>query len=143
MYKLVFSNVLTINDSNDDIYSIEIVSKLDNSKLSFGTVSSVSLSLKLNNKDKRFSNYIFKNKSIECEINNVKKYKFYIDDVTMKNGFINITAYDKIAKLDQKFRGISYPCTLQDLIVSALGQAGLKLETTIFRNQGFIESFRS
>lgn len=138
MYKLVFSNVLTINDSNDDIYSIEIVSKLDNSKLSFGTVSSVSLSLKLNNKDKRFSNYIFKNKSIECYINNVKKYKFYIDDVTMKNGFINITAYDKIAKLDQKFRGISYPCTLQDLIVSALGQAGLKLETTIFRNQGFI-----
>lgn len=135
---MVFSNSLDLNDENDDIYSIEIISKLDNSKLSFGTVSSVSLNLKLNNRDKRFNNYMFKNKTIIFYINNVKKYKFYIDEVRMKNGFINIIAYDKIAKLDQNFKGISYPCTLQDLIVTALEQAGLQLETTIFRNQGFI-----
>ena len=48
MYELVFSSGLQINDTNDDIYSIEIISKLDSSKLSFGTVSSVSLNLKLN-----------------------------------------------------------------------------------------------
>lgn len=138
MYRLVFSNNLDLNDTNDDIYSIEIISKLDNSKLSFGTVSSVSLSLKLNNRDKRFSAYTFKNKFIECYINNVKKYKFYIDEVTMKNGYINITAYDKIADLDRTFKGISFPCTLNALIVEALGQAHITLDTFMFTNQGFM-----
>lgn len=139
MYKFIFSNgLLEINDTNDDIYSIEIISKLDNSKLSFGTVSSVSLSLKLNNRDKRFSAYTFKNKSVDCYINNIKKYRFYVDEVTMKNGYINITAYDKIADLDKKFKGVEFPINLNNLIVAALAQANIELETSIFKNQGFI-----
>lgn len=139
MYKFIFSNgLLEINDTNDDIYSIEIVSKLDNSTLSFGTVSSVSLSLKLNNRDKRFSAYTFKNKSVDCYINNIKKYRFYVDEVTMKNGYINITAYDKIADLDKKFKGVEFPINLNNLIVAALAQANIELETSIFKNQGFI-----
>lgn len=138
MYRIVFSNNLEIEDNNDDIYSIEIISKLDNSKLSFGTVSSVSLSLKLNNKDKRFNSFTFKNKNITLYINNVKKYKFYIDEVKMKNGFINIIAYDKIADLDKNFKGVSFPITLNSLIIEALAQAGITLKTFMFTNQGFV-----
>lgn len=138
MYRLFFSNGLELDDTDDNIYSIEIVSKMDYSKLNFGSVSSVSISLKLNNNDKRFDNVIFKNKTITCYINDVKKYKFYIDEVTKKNGFINITAYDKIADLDKRFKGIIFPCTLQELIIETLKQVGLTLKTFMFTNQGFV-----
>lgn len=138
MYRLVFSNSLDLNDTTDDIYSIEINSKLDYSKLNFGTVSSVSLTLKLNNQDKRFSKYIFKNKSIQCYINDTKKYKFYIEDVKMKNGYITIDAYDKIAALDKKFKGVDFPITLNNLIIQTLNQANLSLSNFMFTNQGFV-----
>ena len=138
MYELMFSNGLEINDKNDDIYSIEIISKLDSSTLSFGTVSSVSLNLKLNNIDKRFDTYTFKNKYVTIYINEVKKYKIYISNVRKKNGFLTLQGNDKIANLDVKFKGCSFPCSVYTLINACLKQCKLELGTIFFPNQGLV-----
>jgi hypothetical protein len=138
MYSLAFSNGTIIDDSNDDIYSISLSQKTDSSKLTFGTVSSCSLSLKLNNVDKRFDKFNFKEKYINVYINDTKKYKIYVDDIKKKNGFIQIEGYDKIKNLNEKFKGCTFPISIYSLVILCLKQCGLTMGNTIPPNFGLV-----
>lgn len=64
----------------------------------------------------------------------VKLGVFTVDKSPKKGSIISITASDNMALLDEKFKGISFPCTLQDVVQRVCNQVGINLATTNFTN---------
>ena len=145
MYKYIFykNNIefLTIDSSADNyLFEQEIITDCSQSDLKFGMIASRSLSLTLDNSDKSLSVNKFKNSKIEFYKNNSKKYTFYVDNVKKDNTFIYIEAYDKTLKLDKKFKSVSTPISMVDLITNICNKCDITLATTEFDFDDFIIS---
>lgn len=133
---------LTYNDLTSFNYAANGTSS-DSMQLGYASISTISFTLY--NTDRRWDNFQFGGTTIDLFIGKriqdvdefVKIGTFAVDKSPKKGSIISVTASDNMRLFDVRFKGISFPCTLKELIMRLCAQAGVTLSTQGFTNFSF------
>ena len=106
-----------------------------------GTACSCELDVDIKNTNKEYSNYKFKNSKCIVHTNdNEKLGVFYVSEVTKTKTTISIKMEDQLKQTDETWLGMSFPCSIFEILTNVCYQCRLNLENTIedFKNFNLI-----
>lgn len=141
-----------LTDENIMQDSLSLVSSTsDEGAFSIGCAIIGQLDFEIDNSDGTYDNMSFEDAEIDVRIGLVTKQKydgtlenewldkgiFTVEEVTVNENYISITAYDNMAKLDVPFAdaGVSFPITLFALYQKICTHCGVAYDSTAFPNQ--------
>jgi len=118
-----------------------------NNSFDIGSVMINAFDFALNNQDGRFDGVSFTNARIVPEfglqlsggVEWLKRGKFIINKPTERSGIIPITTYDLMSLFDSKYDGgLTFPCTIQAIVIYCCEKCGVVLSTMQFPNYNFV-----
>ena len=142
-----------LTDENIMQDSLSLVSSTsDEGAFSIGCAIIGQLDFEIDNSDGTYDNMSFEDAEIDVRIGLVTKQKydgtletewldkgiFTVEEVTVNENYISITAYDNMAKLDVPFAdaGVSFPITLFALYQKICTHCGVAYDAVSFANAG-------
>lgn len=131
----------------DDLMSYKLSGNASSDELlSFGYVSANEISFSIDNLDGRWDNIsldrvvwtLFKGKMLSRDTEEVFQVGiFTTTEALADDGVINVKAIDNMSKFEIKFKGINFPCTINDLVLQCCKQAGVIFRSSTYPNMDF------